>query len=160
MLARVLRRCYLACVLVCCALCTPFATGCMRTITPAEIQQLGTKPYPGQSRSSVARAAVAALKALGFEVVADQTAPRIRTAPKLIQVIATGSAYSATTISDALAWSVEVTADGKGCVLHAEPRAYRNSQPLDDTEMGYDYMDRAFKDLFREIDDNLAAKSK
>jgi len=142
------------------ALSATLATGCMRTITPAEIQQLGTKAYPGHSRAQVARAAMAALKVLGFEVVADETAPRIRTAPKLIQVHATGSAYSATTISDALAWSLEITAEGNGCVVHAQPRGYRNSQPLDDTEIGYDYMDRAFKELFREIDENLAATSK
>jgi hypothetical protein len=134
--------------------------GCLRTITPAEIRQLGTKPFPGHGRIQVAKASVAALKVLGFQVVADHTAPRIRTAPKLIQVYAAGTAYSVTTTSDALAWSIEVTQDAKGSLVHAEPRAYRNGQPLDFDQVGYDYMDRAFTELYREIDDNLKGKQR
>jgi hypothetical protein len=129
---------------------------CMRTITPDEIEQHGTKPYPGKSQAQVMKASVVALKTLGFEVVvADAASGKVKTAPKTIQVSAVGGAYSATAIEDALSWTLDVDAASNGSVIHAHPRSYRNGQPLDERNLGYNYMNRAFTDLFKEIDDNL-----
>jgi TonB family protein len=126
----------------------------MRTITPAEIEQRGTKPYPGKSPAQVMKASVVALKTLGFDVVVAD-AGKVKTAPKTIQVSAVGGAYSATAIEDALAWTLDVDAASDGSVIHAHPRSYRNGQPLDERNLGYNYMSHAFSDLFKEIDDNL-----
>ena len=78
---------------------------CMRTITPDEIAQRGTKPYPGKSPAQVMKASVVALKTLGFDVVAADGG-KVKTAPKTIQVTAVGGAYSASSYEDALAWTL------------------------------------------------------
>ena len=133
------------------------AAACARTITPAEIERKGTKPYPKQGRAQLVQATSVALKTLGFDVtVSDPNAGKVKTAPKTIQVTAVGSRYSATAYSDSLAWVIDVTPDSSGgSVLRARPRAYRNGVPLDETNLTASYMDRAFRDLFREIEDNI-----
>jgi hypothetical protein len=129
-------------------------SACMRTITPAEIEQRGTKPYPGKGPAQVMKASVVALETLGFKVVVAEGG-KVKTAPKTIQVSAVGGAYSATAIEDALSWTLDIDAASDGTVIHAHPRSYRNGQPLDERNLGYNYMSHAFDDLFREIDDNL-----
>jgi hypothetical protein len=127
---------------------------CMRTITPDEIEQRGTKPYPGKSPAQVMKASVVALKTLGFDVVVADGG-KVKTAPKTIQVTAVGGAYSASSYEDALAWTLDVDAASDGSVIHAHPRSYRNGQPLDERNLSYNYMSHAFSDLFKEIDGNL-----
>ncbi|GAC1361134.1 MAG: hypothetical protein NVSMB47_13570 [Polyangiales bacterium] len=138
-------------------LAAPLLTGCPRTITPAEIEQHGTRPYPTKSRAQVVKASAAALQTLGFEVVVvDEQHGWVKTAPKVMQTHAVGNAYGATAIQDSLAWTLEIDAAGSGALVHAHPRAYRNGQSLDERNMLAAYMERAFNDLFREIDSNLS----
>jgi hypothetical protein len=130
--------------------------GCARPLTAADIEEHGTKPFPGRSPAQVVRASTVALRTLGYEVVvADAASGRIKTAPKLMQVYAVGSRYSATTVANALAWTIDITPARGGAVVHAHPRAYANGALQDDGVMNAEYMEKAFADLFREIESNL-----
>jgi hypothetical protein len=131
-------------------------TGCARPLTEADIEEHGTKSFPGRSPAQVVRASTIALKTLGYEVVvADAASGRIKTAPKLMQVYAVGSHYSATAVANSLAWTIDITAGRGGAVAHAHPRAYANGALQDDSMMNAEYMEKAFADLFREIESNL-----
>jgi hypothetical protein len=132
--------------------------GCPRAITPAEIDRNGTKTYYGRDAGQVVHATVSALKTLGYEVVvADVAGGKVKTAPKLVQVTAVGNAYSATALQDSLAWSIEFVKASDGTVVRLHPRFFRNGQPIDESMINADPMNKAFADLFREIDDNLPA---
>jgi hypothetical protein len=129
---------------------------CMRSMPPAEVEQKGTKEYAGQGGSKVMQATSVALKTLGYDVtLTDAGRGRVKTAPKLIQVTAVGSSYSATAISDSLAWTIDVSASSNGSVVHARPQAFRNGLPLDLSNVNAAYLDRSFDALFHEIEDNL-----
>jgi hypothetical protein len=52
-----------------------------RVATPAELEQFGSRTYPGYDSKAVQLAAVTALKVQGYEIVTEE--PRIRTSPKL-----------------------------------------------------------------------------
>jgi ABC-type uncharacterized transport system auxiliary subunit len=137
-------------------LAAPTLTACLPTITAAEITQLGTRAYPRQSPGQLLKASTVALKTLGFQIaVVDPGALRVKTAPKVQQVHAVGGAYSASTIADSLAWTIDVSVDHGVAVVHAQPRAFRNGLPLDETNITATYMERAFDQLFREIEENL-----
>jgi hypothetical protein len=85
----------------------------------------------------------------------------VNTTPKLLQVTVVGSRTAARTMGDALAWTLELDASGSDAVVvRAVPRAFRNGQQLPDSEMNGDYMERAFTDLFREIEDNFGTGAK
>jgi hypothetical protein len=131
--------------------------GCtQRTVTPAELEKNGTRPYAGETPAQVMKATVVALKTLGYEVtLADESTGKVKTAPKVVQLHAYGNAYSATGVEDSLAWNIEIASAPDGSVIHARPKAYRNGVALDDTNMTASYMDRAFTDLFHEIEDNM-----
>lgn len=136
----------------------PLVVGCGRTITPAEIDQYGTRAYRGPTKAQTVKATSIALASLGYEVVvADGTSGVVKTSPKVVQTHAYGSQYSATSIQDSLAWSVQITSTPNGSLVRAKPRAYRNGQPLDDNQMMASYMQKAFASLFAEIETNLPA---
>lgn len=141
--------------LVLCALA--MCIGCARSLTAADIQEHGTRRFAGHAQREVTGASIAALRTLGFDVaVADQNGGHVKSAPKLLQVYAVGGPYSATALRDELAWSIDVSSAPDGVLVYARPRAFRNGQAMDDSEMNADYMERAFADLFREIESNLS----
>ena len=129
-----------------------------RVATPAELTQLGSRTYPGYSKDVVQQAAVTALKVQGYEVVT--TEPRIRTSPKLVHVSAS-STYSETSgasssFAESVAWDIDVQDGQPGASLHAVPRASVNGVPME--QMYYDYAERTFGELMKEIDSSLPAK--
>lgn len=97
---------------------------------------------------------VTALKILGYEVVTAD--PRIRTSPKAVSTMAAGSAYSATTYTEAVAWDIDVQSDAQGASVLAECRASLNGQPMEQVYLKW--AEPNFKQLFKEIDANMPAK--
>jgi hypothetical protein len=129
-----------------------------RVATPAELDQLGTKSYPGYSRDEVLQAALTALKVQGYEVVTAD--PRLRTSPKLVHVSSSASytqtSGSSQSFAESVAWDIDVTEGKGGTTVHAVPRASVNGVPME--QMYYDYAERTFGELMKEIDASLPAK--
>lgn len=129
-----------------------------RVATPAELEQLGTKSYPGYTKEQVQQAALTALKVQGYEVVA--TEPRIRTSPKLVHVSSqstyTETSGSAQTFGESVAWDIDVNEVGGSPTVHAVPRASVNGMAME--QMYYDYAERTFHELMKEIDSSLPAQ--
>jgi hypothetical protein len=77
---------------------------CARTITPAEVEELGRRSYPGRAPSELMTASQTASMTLGYEiVVADASSGRIKTAPKVVVVHAVGGYGRATAVANELA---------------------------------------------------------
>ncbi len=130
--------------------------GCGRVMTPAELEEHETRTFPGRSRAELVTAATLALRTLGYTVtLADRASGRVKTSPHVVQVSAVGSAYHAVALENALSWTVDVTTNNDGAIVHAVPRAYTNGQPLEDQRFSADYMERAFAELYREIESDL-----
>jgi len=129
-----------------------------RVATPAELDQMGTRTYPGYSKDQVVQAAATALKVQGYEIVT--TDPRIRTSPKLVHVSSTASygqySGSAQTYGESVAWDIDVKEAPTGTTLHAVPRASVNGMAME--QMYYDYASTTFAELMKEIDGSLPAK--
>ena len=129
-----------------------------RVATQAELDQFGTKSYPGYSKNDVQQAALTALKVQGYEVVT--TEPRIRTSPKLVHVSSSASytetSGSAQTFGESVAWDIDINDAESGPVLHAVPRASVNGMAME--QMYYDYAERTFRELMKEIDGSLPAR--
>lgn len=144
-------------ILVLCFCVLGTLAGCMtrRVATPAELEQLGTRKYSNHGREEVAKATITSLRLQGYEVVT--TEPRIRTAPRDVATTAYGSANSAQSFTEAVAWDIEVTGDASSATLHATPRASVNGQPME--QVYYEWAERTFRELLKEIDANLANKS-
>lgn len=129
-----------------------------RVATPAELDQFGTRSYPGYAKAEVEKAALTALKIQGYEVVT--TEPKIRTAPKLVHVSTTAT-YTETTgtaqsFGESVAWDIDIADGGGAPKLHAVPRASVNGIAMD--QMYYDYAERTFGELMKDIDGSLPAK--
>jgi hypothetical protein len=148
-------------VLVVCAVtagCAALMGPQKRVATQAELDQLGTRTYPGYSMDEVRQAALTALKVQGYEVVT--TEPRIRTSPQLVHV-SSAATYSQTSgsaqsFAESVAWDLDVTGGKDSVTVHAVPRASVNGMPMD--QMYYDYAERTFNQLMKEIDGSLPAK--
>jgi hypothetical protein len=129
-----------------------------RVATPAELDQMGTRTYPGYGKNDVVKAAVTALKVQGYEIVANE--PRIRTSPKLVHVSSTSSygqfSGSSRTYGESVAWDIDVKEAPAGTTLHAVPRASVNGMAME--QMYYDYASTTFTELMKEIDASLPAK--
>jgi hypothetical protein len=133
--------------------------GCGRVMTPAELATHERHGFTGRTKEQVFRAAAAALRGEGYEIIAaDAVAGRLRTAPRIIGAHAVGSRYSAVATSTSFAWTVDVWPDTGGAVLRAEPRGYNGAQRVDAAEMNAEWLEKAFRQLYREIDDNLPAR--
>ena len=134
-------------------------TACAPPLTPADIEQYGTRTYSGTSRTQVFRGAVAALRSLGYETaVVDEGAGRIKSTPKLLVVHASGSQYGARATGSSLAWDIDVTAGGAGgAAVSARPRGYEGGQSIPISRMNGEYMKRTYETLFTEIESNLPA---
>lgn len=102
------------------------------------------------------KASDTALRTLGYQVVvADVNTGQVKTAPKPLVVTAAGTGASAVAVSNDLAWSLEITPAAAGVVMQATPRASSGGQSYDGP-FDQAYMEKAFKDLFNEIDSNLS----
>ena len=129
-----------------------------RVATPAELEQLGSRTYPGYGKDEVTKATMTALKVQGYEVVTAE--PRIRTSPKLVHV-SSSSTYSETSgssqsFAESVAWDIDVIEGQQGASVHAVPRASVNGIPME--QMYYDYAERTFGELMKDIDASLPAK--
>jgi|GEM_PF-2347655 len=122
--------------------------------TPADIDRLGTRHYPDRAGDEVTAGAVTALKVLGYAVIT--TNPRIRTSPRDVATTATGTTSTAQTYTEAVAWDIDVQADGAGSVLHAVPRATVNGQPMEQVYLSW--AEANYAELMKEIDASLPAK--
>jgi hypothetical protein len=122
--------------------------------TPADLDRLGTRHYADRAREEVTAGAVTALKVLGYEVIT--TDPRIRTSPKDVATTATGTRSSAQTYTEAVAWDIDVQAEGAGSVLRATPRASVNGQPMEQVYVSW--AETNYAQLMKEIDASLPAK--
>jgi len=145
-------------IIVCGAGCAALMGPQKRVATPAELDQLGTKSYPGYSKDAVQQAALTSLKVQGYEVVT--TEPRIRTSPKLVHVSSsatyTQNSGSAQSFAESVAWDIDVTETKEVATVHAVPRASVNGVPME--QMYYDYAERTFGELMKEINASLPAK--
>lgn len=131
-------------------------TACAPALTAADIEQYGTRTYAGTTRSQAFRATVVALKSLGYETAAaDEGAGRIKSAPMLVVVHASGSRGSARATGSSLAWDIEVTAGAGGAVIHARPRGYEGGRSIPTDRMNADYIKHTYETLFGEIESNL-----
>jgi hypothetical protein len=134
-------------------------TGCAPTLTPADIDHYGVRSYPGASKAQAFKASVAALKSLGSDTaLVDEAGGRVKSAPKLMVVHASGNEYSARATGSSLAWDIEVTAESSGAVVHATPRGYEGGQSVPTSRMNADYMKRTWDTLFSEIESSLPRK--
>lgn len=129
-----------------------------RVATPAELEQLGSRTYPGYSKDEVTKATMTALRVQGYEVVTSE--PRIRTSPKLVHVSSSSSytetSGSAQSFAESVAWDIDVQDGQPGASVHAVPRASVNGVPME--QMYYDYAERTFGELMKEISASLPAK--
>ena len=137
-----------------------FATGPSKPVaTPGDMERLGTRSYRDRSPEDVSKAAVTALKLLGYDVVT--TDPRIRTAPKPVATTTYSSAHgaggvahgSAQSFTEEVAWDIDVKAEGQGAFLRAVPRANVNGVAME--QVYVDWAERTFAELMREIDASL-----
>jgi hypothetical protein len=130
--------------------------------TPGDLERLGTRSYRDRSPDDVTKAAVTALKLLGYDVVT--TDPRIRTAPKPVATTSYGTARgaggvahgSAQTFTEEVAWDIDVKAEGQAVFLRAVPRAAVNGVPME--QVYIDWAERTFAELMKEIDASMPAK--
>ncbi len=149
-------------VLLCFALGAALgSTACAPPLTAADIEEFGTRTYPGTPRSQAFRSSVAALRSLGYETaVVEEGTGRIKSVPKLLVVHASGSQYGARATGSSLAWDIEVTG-GKGMTtIHASPRGYEGGQSIPISRMNSEYMKRTYETLFTEIESNLPASAR
>lgn len=132
------------------------AAGCGRVMTPAELARHESRAFPGRSKDQVFRATIVALRSEGYEIVsADPGEGRVKTAPKVIGAQAAGGKYTAVATSTSFAWTVDVRSDAAGAAMHAEPRGYSGAQLVPADAMNADWLEKAFAQLYREIDENL-----
>ena len=139
-----------------------FAGASKPVATAADLERLGTRSFPDRSVEDVSKAAVTALKLLGYDVVT--TDPRIRTAPKPVATTAYGTARSgggvaqssAQSFTEEVAWDIDVKPKGRGAFLRATPRATVNGTPME--QVYVEWAERTFGELMKEIDANLVAK--
>lgn len=131
---------------------------CGRPVTPAELAAYQEHSYAGHSRDEVFKAAVVALKTLGYDVVSvDAASGRVKTAPKVVAVhAARTSAYTAVAASESVAWTLDVASAVGGARVHAVPRLYSAGRSVDAAHMNHAYAEGAFATLYAEIDSNLS----
>lgn len=121
-------------------------------LTEATFRRLSTRSYPGRTREQVVQAAAVALRLNGYDVVT--LTPRIRTAPKTINVAAVANGYTAQTLVEAIAWAVDVQEGPQGTAVNATPQYTVNGQ---DSAMFEDAAVRHFELFYRELESNLPA---
>lgn len=145
-----------AIVAACLAFAPVVVAGCARPVTPAELQDWGTRTYAGTSRGATFKACVTAVRTLGYDVAsADAGSGQLRTAPKVVAVTVVGNQYAAQAASTSIAWDIDVGTSSDGIVVHATPRGYQADQEIPSSQMNAAYAKRAFETLFSEIERDM-----
>ena len=136
-------------------LAVPLVSGC-RPITPAELQEWGTRTYAGTSVGAAYKATLTAVRSQGYDIAsADGGSGQIKTAPKVMVVVVSGGQYSAAAASNSIAWDFDVKSSPQGVTIHATPRGYSAGQSVPTSQMSASYMKKAFATIFDEIERNL-----
>jgi len=137
------------------ALCVLGSSGC-QMMTPAQAQEWGTRTYAGTTVAAAYRATLTAVRSQGYDIAAtDASNGQIKTAPKVMVVVVSGSQYSAAAASNSLAWDFDITSGAAGITIHATPRGYSAGQTVPPDHMSAGYMKKAFATLFDEIERDL-----
>ena len=127
-----------------------------RTVTPAELQDWGTRTYAGTTKPAAFKASMSAVRALGYDIAStDAGTFQLRTAPKLVNVVASGSSYGAQAVDNSMAWDIDVSDSAAGVVVHATPRGYSGGQSIPATKFSQSYAKKAFETLFGEIEHDM-----
>lgn len=132
------------------------ATACagMATVTADEATAAnGTRRYEGYETPQVQEATRVALQSMGYEIVSDPATLPIKTAPKMVQVNASGGDGHASAASAELAWTIEVDDEEGTPVVKALPRGYFAGQAQE--RFNAQWIVSAFDTLFSEIESNL-----
>lgn len=137
-------------------LCPAVSTGCTAgaTFTTQQATELvGTRAYPKESPDSASKAMTSAFAAMGYEVVSDPGALPLKTAPKLVQVNASGSSGHASATGAEIAWTVDIDELEPGVEVRLTPRGYSNGQQQDRYNAAW--IESATKTVFSEFESNL-----
>jgi hypothetical protein len=132
----------------------------MRTVSPKEVEAMGTRTFKGTSSAAVLDATSVAVKTLGYQLtLVDRKGGRLKTAPKVVVVTAVGNGYSAVASETAVAWNIRVTSTGNKTVVTAHPRAFSGGQELVKQRWDKKYVKTMFRQLFKEVESNLGRKA-
>jgi hypothetical protein len=131
---------------------------CGRSVTAAELGQWDTRTYKGATAPQLQHATSVALRTMGFTIV-DESGGRIKTAPKVVVVSAAGSRYSAVAVDNSLAWAIEISPAREGATIHASIRPSQGGVSLQPTAVNVNYVEAWYRDLYREIENNLNGAS-
>nr|HEX4317555.1 hypothetical protein [Kofleriaceae bacterium] len=126
-------------------------------LTPAELEQRGTRTYRDLAVDNAVTAASNALRVLGFEVVVADVATRtIKTGPHKIMLINATAEEQATT-RDEIVWVLRFD-DGPGgaIVVHAQLRGFHNGEEVGPDRIVAEVVDPQFAALWREVDAEIA----
>ena len=127
-------------------------SGCFHILTPTELADRGTRVFHKTTLASATTACADALATLGYKVtVKDAELGVVKTAPKVIQIGATGGNGYANVTEDALSWSVHVKLVSDAVRIHAVPRGSRNGSDISQRGMPDVVIDPKFKDLWSEL---------
>lgn len=114
---------------------------------------VGTRAYPEQTPDAAREAMHMAFASMGYEVVSDAEQLPIKTAPKLVQVNASGNANYASATGAEIAWTVDIEALDAGVEVRLTPRGYSNGQLQDHYNAAW--IESATKTVFAEFESNL-----
>jgi hypothetical protein len=146
---------------ICCALAlaVPACAPVYSALSPTQLAERGTHRYPGVTREKAVDACAMALSTLNYRVTVKQSETGlVKSAPAAIMTSATGGRNYATVSEDGLAWSIVVETAGNDVIVRATPRGFRNGSEVHDEGMWVaEVMDAKFRDLWREVDENLGA---
>jgi hypothetical protein len=125
-------------------------------MTPAELDQRGTRVYSADPATGV-RAATIALRTLGFEITAvDPASGTIKTAPRDIMNSATMTGGGAATSQrDELSWVLVVTPQGNSIQVKATPHGFINGNEVPSTQFPAESIEPKFAALWNELDQDI-----
>lgn len=128
-------------------------------LTPAEIDERGTRKFSSSSSEKLAEVSAVALQSLGYKVIqnkCDEGVCTVKTSPQNISTTAYAQYGSASLVQDGLAWQLNISPAESGSIVKASPKAVRNGNVLPDkSAFVAEIMDKKFKDLWAEINGNL-----
>jgi len=124
------------------------------TFTTQQVTELvGTRAYPEESTNSASKAMVSAFAAMGYEVVSDPGELPLKTAPKLVQVNASGGSGYASATGAEIAWTVDIEEFEPGVEVRLTPRGYSNGQQQERYNAAW--IESTTKTVFAEFESNL-----
>jgi hypothetical protein len=127
-------------------------------VTPQELVDFETRPYPGHSQSEIFGVAVSALRTIGYEVtLADKSSFHIQTAPRVVMAHAAAtSSNTPIATNETTAWDITVLSAAGGATLHAEPRLNRSGASVEPSTFSYDFATEMFMTLYKEMERELS----